>query len=151
MLAFTLLQGIVRLGAVDADQHKALGAKYGVQGFPTLKVFGTNKNSPTDYKGEEIAACQVDNTFLSASLSLSLSGARTADAIVSEALSTARTVAMDRLGGKKSGGSSGGGGGGRSGGGSSDPKDVVELTDNNFEQLVINSDDMWLVEFFAPW
>ena len=37
---------------MDADQHKALGAKYGVQGFPTIKVFGTNKNSPTDYRGE---------------------------------------------------------------------------------------------------
>jgi protein disulfide-isomerase A6 len=30
-------------------------------------------------------------------------------------------------------------------------KDVVELTDSNFEELIGNSDDMWLVEFFAPW
>jgi protein disulfide-isomerase A6 len=45
-------QGIVRLGAVDADAHKSLGAKYGVQGFPTIKVFGTNKNSPSDYRGK---------------------------------------------------------------------------------------------------
>lgn len=125
------LKGIVRLGAVDADQHKALGAKYGVQGFPTIKVFGTNKNSPSDYRG-----------------------ARTADAIVNEAMSVAKTVAMDRLSGKKTGGGGGGGssGGGRSsGGGSSDNKDVVQLTDSNFEETVINSDDMWLVEFFAPW
>ena len=49
---FHLTQGIVRLGAVDADQHKSLGAKYGVQGFPTIKVFGTNKNSPSDYRGK---------------------------------------------------------------------------------------------------
>ena len=34
---------------------------------------------------------------------------------------------------------------------SGDPKDVVELTDSNFEELVYGSDDMWLVEFFAPW
>jgi len=128
--ASNALKGIVRLGAVDADQHKSLGAKYGVQGFPTIKIFGTNKNSPTDYRG-----------------------ARSADGIVSEAMSVARTVAMDRLSGKKTGGSGGssGGGSGRSGGGSSDGKDVVELTDSNFEQLVVNSDDMWLVEFFAPW
>lgn len=33
--------------------------------------------------------------------------------------------------------------------GSSD--DVIELTDDNFDSLVLNSDDMWLVEFFAPW
>jgi len=28
---------------------------------------------------------------------------------------------------------------------------VVELTDSNFEEMVYGSDDMWLVEFFAPW
>ncbi|XP_065218856.1 protein disulfide-isomerase A6 homolog [Planococcus citri] len=33
--------------------------------------------------------------------------------------------------------------------GSSD--DVIELTDDNFDSLVLNSDDMWLIEFFAPW
>ena len=71
---------------------------------------------------------------------------------MNEAMSVARTVAMDRLSGKKTGGGGGGSsGGGRSGGGSSDGKDVVELTDSNFEQNVINSEDMWLVEFFAPW
>ena len=34
-------------------------------------------------------------------------------------------------------------------GGSSD--DVVKLTDANFEELVVKSNDMWLVEFYAPW
>ena len=28
---------------------------------------------------------------------------------------------------------------------------VVELTDSNFKKLVMQSEDMWLVEFFAPW
>ena len=28
---------------------------------------------------------------------------------------------------------------------------MVELTDKNFKKLVLQSDDMWLVEFFAPW
>lgn len=32
-----------------------------------------------------------------------------------------------------------------------DSKDVVELTDGNFEELVLRSKDLWLVEFFAPW
>lgn len=50
--AATALKGIVRLGAVDADEHKGLGGQYGVRGFPTIKVFGSNKGSPTDYKGE---------------------------------------------------------------------------------------------------
>lgn len=28
---------------------------------------------------------------------------------------------------------------------------MIELTDANFEKLVLNSEDMWLVEFYAPW
>ena len=46
------------------------------------------------------------------------------------------------------GGSSGGGGGGGGGGGKND---VVELTDSNFDELVLQSEDLWLVEFYAPW
>ncbi|CAJ0941310.1 unnamed protein product [Ranitomeya imitator] len=30
-------------------------------------------------------------------------------------------------------------------------KEVIELTDDNFDRLVLNGDDVWLVEFFAPW
>lgn len=29
--------------------------------------------------------------------------------------------------------------------------DVVELTDANFHREVTASDDMWMVEFYAPW
>ena len=75
-------------------------------------------------------------------------GGRTADAIVREGLSIATMVANDRLGGKKTGsggGRPGGGGGGTPG------NDVVELTDGNFEEMVIKSEDYWLVEFYAPW
>jgi len=28
---------------------------------------------------------------------------------------------------------------------------VIELTDSDFQKQVINSDEMWLVEFYAPW
>lgn len=29
--------------------------------------------------------------------------------------------------------------------------DVIELSDLNFDEMVMDSEDMWLVEFFAPW
>ena len=54
-------------------------------------------------------------------------------------------MAMDRLSGKKTGSS------GSSSGGGSGGDEVITLTDSNFESLVLNSDDIWLVEFFAPW
>lgn len=104
--AASALKGIVKVGAVDADQHKSLGQQYGVQGFPTIKVFGSNKRSPSNYQG-----------------------GRTADAIVNEALSQLRTIANERLG-KRGGSSSGGSGGSGSGSGS---KDAIELTDSNFD------------------
>lgn len=29
--------------------------------------------------------------------------------------------------------------------------DVIELTQSNFEKLVLKSDEIWIVEFYAPW
>ncbi|XP_037606916.1 protein disulfide-isomerase A6 isoform X2 [Sebastes umbrosus] len=123
--AATALKGIVKIGAVDADEHKSLGGQYGVRGFPTIKVFGANKNKPEDYQG-----------------------GRNSQAIVDGAMTALRSLVKDRLSGK-SGGSgyskqSGGGGGGSK-------EDVVELTDDNFDKMVLEGDAVWLVEFFAPW
>ena len=53
----TALKGFMHVGAVDADQHKSLGGRFGVQGFPTIKIFGANKNKPTDYNGECACSC----------------------------------------------------------------------------------------------
>ncbi len=46
-----LLQGIVKVGAVNMDVHASVGGPYNVRGFPTIKIFGSNKNSPKDYQG----------------------------------------------------------------------------------------------------
>ncbi|XP_056872894.1 protein disulfide-isomerase A6 isoform X2 [Takifugu flavidus] len=121
--AATALKGIVKVGAVDADQHKSLGGQYGVRGFPTIKIFGANKNKPEEYQG-----------------------GRSSQAIVDGALSALRSLVKERL----SGGSSGSGYKQQSGSGGS-KKDVVELTDDNFDQMVLESGEVWMVEFFAPW
>eukprot|EP00163_Fabomonas_tropica_P014071 TRINITY_DN2571_c1_g1_i1.p1 TRINITY_DN2571_c1_g1~~TRINITY_DN2571_c1_g1_i1.p1 ORF type:complete len:438 (+),score=145.45 TRINITY_DN2571_c1_g1_i1:159-1472(+) len=132
--AAAALHGIAKVVAVDADKHKDLGQRFGVQGFPTIKVFGANKNKPTDYQG-----------------------GRSVDDIVNAALKEVRSVAMSRLG-KKAGGSGGSGGAGGSGGGSggnggsgSVGKDVITLTDDNFEEEVLKHPEGILVEFYAPW
>ena len=52
---------------------------------------------------------------------------------------------------KPAGGSGGGGGGGGSGKGKSGGSAVIELTETNFNALVMESNDQWLVEFYAPW
>ncbi|XP_013916569.1 PREDICTED: protein disulfide-isomerase A6-like, partial [Thamnophis sirtalis] len=124
--AATALKGVVKIGAVDADKHQSLGGQYGVKGFPTIKVFGANKNKAEDYQG-----------------------ARTSDSIVDAALSAVRSLVKDRLSGRGGGYSSGKQSSYESGG--SDKKDVIELTDDNFDKTVLDSESVWLVEFYAPW
>ncbi|CAD8134718.1 unnamed protein product [Paramecium pentaurelia] len=123
------LEGIVNIAAVDADAHKDLGGQYGIQGFPTIKFFGDNKNSPSDYQGE-----------------------RSAQAIINFALEQVKSTVNGRQKGsssnrnqqKQSSGSSSG-----SGSGSAD--DVIVLTDSTFDENVLKSKDSWFVEFYAPW
>jgi protein disulfide-isomerase A6 len=138
------LHGVVKVVAVDATVHGALAQKYGVQGYPTLKMFGLDKKSPTAYEGE-----------------------RKADAIISNCMKAANALVKDRKAGKKGSPTSSPApkpdsksNGSGSGSGSGEPKakagkpsvsDVVTLTADNFQQLVLDSADHWLVEFYAPW
>uniref|UniRef100_H2ZM63 Protein disulfide-isomerase A6 n=1 Tax=Ciona savignyi TaxID=51511 RepID=H2ZM63_CIOSA len=73
------LAGIANIGAVNADMHKSLGSKYGVQGFPTIKIFGFDKSNPEPYNG-----------------------GRTSDAITDAAMKAVKQMVQDRKSGKKS-------------------------------------------------
>ncbi|KAI1914316.1 hypothetical protein LOZ58_005180 [Ophidiomyces ophidiicola] len=50
--AFAHASDKVHISKVNADEHKSLGKKYGVQGFPTLKWFDGKKPDPEEYGGE---------------------------------------------------------------------------------------------------
>lgn len=58
--AATASKGIVRFGAINADEHKSIGGEYGIRGFPTLKIFGGNKKKPEDYNGARSAKAMAD-------------------------------------------------------------------------------------------
>ncbi|KAK6061595.1 thioredoxin, partial [Cooperia oncophora] len=115
---------------------------------------GAHKESTRNFKCPEIASVfsydlQCKLTLASYSpdtkidhclLPTSPSGPRTAQGISSAALAEIKKALHTRLG--------------ESGGRSEKPgtnEDVIELKDANFEKLVLNSKDSWLVEFYAPW
>jgi len=90
---------------VDATVHSGLAQKYGVSGYPTIKVFAKGpKGEPTEYQG-----------------------GRDSDAIVKEALGLLGEKPVE------------------------EPTSVITLTDADFDEQVLKSGDLWLVEFFAPW
>lgn len=74
---------MIKVGAINADDHKSLAGRFNVRGFPTIKIFGANKKKPDDFNG-----------------------ARTAQGILDAALEAARNKINEQLGGK-SGSSSG--------------------------------------------
>ena len=39
----------MNLGAVDMTTDRAAGANYGISGYPTIKLFGGDKNKPIDF------------------------------------------------------------------------------------------------------
>ena len=58
----------VSIAKVDADNHKSLGKKFGVQGFPTLKWFDGKSDKPEEYSGgrdlESLSKWVTDKTGL---------------------------------------------------------------------------------------
>lgn len=50
------LQGKVKLGHVNCDDEKSLMSRFKVQGFPTILVFGADKESPITYEGGRTAS-----------------------------------------------------------------------------------------------
>lgn len=54
--AFTKLTDKAIIASVDADAHRALGTRFGVTGFPTLKWFPAGSLEPEAYSGGRTAA-----------------------------------------------------------------------------------------------
>lgn len=63
---FAFAKDKISIAKVDADEHKELGRKFGVQGFPTLKWFDGKSDKPTDYSGgrdlDSLSAFIVEQT-----------------------------------------------------------------------------------------
>ncbi|KAL3624665.1 Protein disulfide-isomerase 2-3 [Castilleja foliolosa] len=80
--------------------------------------------------------------FVSGKAPVDYQGARDVKPIAEFALKQVKTLLKGRLDGKSSGGSSEK---------KSEPSASVELNSRNFDELVLKSKELWVVEFFAPW
>ncbi|CAI0551022.1 unnamed protein product [Linum tenue] len=50
------LKGKVKLGHVDCDSEKSFMSRFNIQGFPTIMIFGADKDSPMPYEGARTAS-----------------------------------------------------------------------------------------------
>lgn len=120
------LKGIVTVAAVDGTTNAQVANKLQVSGFPALKLFGDNRQSPIAYEGQ-----------------------RDAKSMVEWVLNKVQTMTRERMGIKTSSSSSKGSSGdsseGKFGG-----KHVTTLTEDNFDSIV-GKDEAVFVAFYAPW
>ena len=122
------LKGIIKIGAVDMTTDQSVGSKYSISGYPTLKFFGDNKKSPQDYDGE-----------------------RNAKGIVTYTMKQAEQIAFKRIGAKPEPKREQQHQGSSSSPPPADDGDVIVLTESTFDSNVFSGEDIWYVEFYAPW
>ncbi|OII72527.1 protein disulfide-isomerase domain-containing protein [Cryptosporidium andersoni] len=127
--AASALKGIVPLVAINNESDMA---EYSIKGFPTIKILSSSFNKPKDY-----------------------SGPRTSQGVVNAALAALKDVANSRLSGKKTdnkGSSKSESSKGKDKKRKATKSDVVELTDSNFDKIVLeDQESSWFIKFYAPW
>ena len=132
------LKGIFKIAAIDADKERTIGGKYNIQGFPTVKFFGIHKDKPVDYDK-----------------------ARTAEAVINFMFDKARAITNARLNVKKTEQTSSNKNTNTNSNQqqqqkkkapeAGNEKDVIVLTDDNFDDMIFKDESMWMVAFYAPW
>ncbi|XP_078069711.1 protein disulfide-isomerase A6-like [Mustelus asterias] len=118
----TALKGIVKVGAIDVTKYASIGHQYEIEEFPTIKFFGPNKKKPEKYYG-----------------------GRSSAAITNGVLNSIRFIVKERLIEQSS--QCGIRGQCRQ----ISNKPSFELNENNFDNQVARDDEIWIVEFSAPW
>lgn len=115
----------VHIAAVDADKYGALGGKYQVQGFPTIKVFGDDKQNPTNFEEQRRAAAIVKFAKMEwKRIDNKRNGVDTPIEEEPEGPPSSEFY---------------------------DGTDVVELSDAMIDAEIAKGKDAWLIEFYAPW
>ncbi|KAI9895723.1 hypothetical protein PsorP6_003741 [Peronosclerospora sorghi] len=121
------LEGVVKVGAIDCQEHEEFIQMFQVEGFPTIKIFGEDKTRPMTFDGEHTAQGIVDAALMA---SRRMVKGRLSDGTEKKRKKSSSKSKKEASIGKSS---------------------VITLTDKTFDDMVLNSGDVWLVEFYAPW
>ena len=118
---------------------------YEVKGFPTIKLFATNKKSPIDYQGERTAKGISDYMATQIGKLINKRVSSGGQAPPSPAPATGGNNKAEEPKQEKKQETK-----------KEKPKvysdnDVIVLDDSNFDSVLMKSKDMWMVEFYAPW
>ena len=137
---------IVKVGAVDATVQTEIASSYGIHGYPTILFFGQDKSAPKRYENareaDEIAKFSIDEM----------------EAMVMKRLAVKHNPKKKRAGQKKA--TQGNDQCGDPNRGKEvdesylegiDESEVVVLNTKNYDELVTQTDDMYFIEFYAPW
>ena len=130
------LKGIFKIGAIDADKERTIGGKYNIQGFPTVKFFGIHKDKPVDYDKPRTAEAVINFMFEKAK---AITNARLNIKKTEQTHTYTNNNSNNNQQQQKKAPESG------------NEKDVIVLTDDNFDDMIFNDESMWLVAFYAPW
>jgi protein disulfide-isomerase-like protein len=128
----TELKGKVNVGKVDCTVEKSIGSRFGIRGFPTLKLLADGQLY--DYKGDRSQAHLVSFSTgdYSKETPSPVPAAAAAPAQAQTEEKKAAPVPPTPAATENAG-----------------PSDVVILTESNFDDLTSKGD--WLLEFYAPW
>ena len=129
------LKGIIKLGAVDMTTDSSVGAGYNIAGYPSLKFFGENKQSPIEYdsgrNAKDLSSFVIRMAQLSVNKRLGIKvdiSPDPSDPETEKDKDKQQEKIMEI-----------------------NDQDVVVLSDDYFEEEISSSNDIWFVDFYAEW
>ncbi|KAM3176443.1 hypothetical protein ACTXT7_006522 [Hymenolepis weldensis] len=143
----SVLQGFVHFGVVDNEAHGDIGSRFNVEGYPTLLIYRSDKpiKSPAKYSGPrtvealtEFLMNQVHEVVASAASKEDVKldfGSKSSCSSHSSSQQKSNDNRQQQQQQQQQGSQGA----------------EITLTDANFDSLVLQSDDDWLVAFIAPW
>jgi len=128
-----MLKGFYHLATVDAttDYGAEIAKQYDVSKYPTIKIFQPDKKKPIDYKGKHEVEGIIQGIMAEFQNLLQYRSQHLPDELKRQMAGVGKQQKQE--------------------GGSEEPSKVITLTDDNFDEIVMKSNDVWLIGFFAPW